>query len=57
MGFVSPEVFGMNIVILAFTMLYVGGIGTITGPLVTFSLDLTLLSVRAVHGRKGLPSR
>jgi branched-chain amino acid transport system permease protein len=33
-GFVSPEVFGMHMVILGFTMLYVGGIGTITGPLV-----------------------
>jgi branched-chain amino acid transport system permease protein len=33
-GFVSPEVFGMSMVILGFTMLYVGGIGTVTGPLV-----------------------
>lgn len=33
-GFVSPEIFGLNMVILGFTMLYVGGIGTITGPLV-----------------------
>jgi branched-chain amino acid transport system permease protein len=33
-GFASPEVFGMNMVILGFTMLYVGGIGTIAGPLV-----------------------
>ena len=33
-GFVSPEMIGMNMVILAFTMLYVGGIGTTTGPLV-----------------------
>lgn len=33
-GFVSPEVFGMNMVILGFTMLYVGGIGTVVGPLV-----------------------
>lgn len=33
-GFVSPEVFGMSMVILGFTMLYVGGISTITGPLV-----------------------
>ena len=33
-GFVSPEVFGMNMVILGFTMLYVGGINTITGALV-----------------------
>src|SRR5882757_548555 len=31
--FVSPEVFGLNMVVLAFTMLYVGGIGTIGGPI------------------------
>jgi branched-chain amino acid transport system permease protein len=33
-GFVSPEVFGLNMVVLGFTMLYVGGSGTVTGPLV-----------------------
>jgi branched-chain amino acid transport system permease protein len=33
-GFVSPEVFGLSMVVLGFTMLYVGGISTITGPLV-----------------------
>ncbi|WP_137390628.1 branched-chain amino acid ABC transporter permease [Rhodoligotrophos defluvii] len=33
-GFVSPEVFGLHMVILAFTMLYIGGIGTILGPLI-----------------------
>jgi branched-chain amino acid transport system permease protein len=33
-GFVSPEVFGLHMVVLAFTMLYVGGIGTIAGPLI-----------------------
>jgi branched-chain amino acid transport system permease protein len=33
-GFVSPEVYGLHMVVLAFTMLYVGGIGTIVGPLV-----------------------
>ena len=32
-GFVSPEVFGLHMVVLAFTMLFVGGIGTIIGPL------------------------
>lgn len=32
-GYVSPEVFGLHMVILAFTMLYVGGIGTIVGPI------------------------
>jgi branched-chain amino acid transport system permease protein len=31
-GFVSPEVFGLHMVVLAFTMLYVGGIGTLYGP-------------------------
>jgi branched-chain amino acid transport system permease protein len=33
-GFVSPEVFGLHMVVLAFTMLYVGGIGTPAGPLI-----------------------
>jgi branched-chain amino acid transport system permease protein len=33
-GFVSPEVYGLHMVVLAFTMLYVGGIGTVAGPLV-----------------------
>src|SRR5437588_10840401 len=30
-GFVSPEVYGLHMVVLAFTMLYVGGIGTLAG--------------------------
>jgi branched-chain amino acid transport system permease protein len=33
-GFVSPEMVGMNMVIMAFTMLYVGGIGATVGPLI-----------------------
>lgn len=33
-GFVSPEVFGLHMVIVTFTMLYVGGIGTVAGPLI-----------------------
>jgi branched-chain amino acid transport system permease protein len=33
-GFVSPEVFGLHMVILGFTMLYVGGIGTLYGPII-----------------------
>ena len=32
-GFVSPEVFGLNMVITGFIMLYVGGIGSTYGPL------------------------
>jgi branched-chain amino acid transport system permease protein len=31
---VSPEVFGLHMVVLGFTMLYVGGIGTVYGPLI-----------------------
>ena len=41
-GFVSPEVFGLHMVVLAFTMLYVGGIGTFAGP-VFGALIVTLL--------------
>ncbi|MBT9292842.1 branched-chain amino acid ABC transporter permease [Prosthecodimorpha staleyi] len=33
-GYVSPEVFGLHMVILAFTMLYVGGLGTVVGPII-----------------------
>ena len=36
--FVSPEVFGLNMVVLAFTMLYVGGIGTLGGPILGASI-------------------
>jgi branched-chain amino acid transport system permease protein len=31
--FVSPEVFGLHMVVLSFTMLYVGGIGSLGGPI------------------------
>lgn len=41
-GFVSPEVFGLHMVVLAFTMLYVGGIGTFIGPALG-ALIVTLL--------------
>ncbi len=30
-GFVSPEVYGLHMVVLDFSMLYVGGIGTVAG--------------------------
>lgn len=33
-GYVSPEVFSLHMVILSFTMLYVGGIGTVVGPII-----------------------
>jgi len=31
-GFISPEVFGLQMVVVTFTMLYVGGVGTVLGP-------------------------
>ena len=33
-GFISPEVFGASMVILSFTMLYLGGVGTTWGPII-----------------------
>lgn len=33
-GFISPEVFGITMVIQSFAMLYLGGIGTLWGPMV-----------------------
>lgn len=41
-GFVSPEVFGLHMVIAGFMILYVGGIGSIFGPLLG-ALIVTLL--------------
>jgi branched-chain amino acid transport system permease protein len=41
-GFVSPEVFGLHMVILTFTMLYVGGLSTVAGP-ATGALIINLL--------------
>jgi branched-chain amino acid transport system permease protein len=31
-GFISPEVFGLQMVVVTFTMLYLGGVGTVVGP-------------------------
>jgi branched-chain amino acid transport system permease protein len=31
-GFISPEVFGLQMVVVTFTMLYLGGVGTVLGP-------------------------
>lgn len=33
-GFISPEVFGPQMVIVTFTTLYVGGVGTVAGPVI-----------------------
>jgi branched-chain amino acid transport system permease protein len=49
-GFISPEVFGTQMVILSFTMLYLGGIGTAWGPL-TGAVIVSLLP-EALRGLK-----
>ena len=54
-GFLSPEMIGMNMVILAFTMLYVGGIGTTVGPLIgAIAISLLPESIRSFKGYQDL---
>lgn len=33
-GFISPEVYGPQMAVMTFTMLFVGGVGTIVGPII-----------------------
>jgi len=33
-GFISPEVYGPQMSVMTFTMLFVGGVGTIVGPII-----------------------
>ena len=55
-GFVSPEVYGLHMVVLAFTMLYVGGIGTVAGAalgaLVIGILPETVRALQRVSGSR-----
>ncbi len=54
-GFVSPEVFGLHMVVLAFTMLYVGGIGTVAGPLIgAIVISLLPETIRALKDYQDL---
>jgi branched-chain amino acid transport system permease protein len=49
-GYISPEMFGLHLVVLGFTMLYVGGIGTVSGPLIG-AVVISLLP-EAIRGLK-----
>ncbi|HEX2509949.1 MAG TPA: branched-chain amino acid ABC transporter permease, partial [Microvirga sp.] len=51
-GFISPEVFGTNMVVLSFTMLYLGGIGTTWGPVI--GAVIVSLLPEALRGLKEL---
>ena len=50
-GFISPEVFGLQMVVVTFTMLYVGGVGTVLGPAVGAVLASLLPEVFRSTGR------
>ena len=47
-GFISPEVFGPQMSIMTFTMLFVGGVGTIVGPII--GAIVTMLLQEVVRG-------
>jgi branched-chain amino acid transport system permease protein len=50
-GFISPEVFGLQMVVVTFTMLYVGGIGTVLGPAIGAVIASLLPEVVRSTGR------
>jgi branched-chain amino acid transport system permease protein len=50
-GFISPEVFGLQMVVVTFTMLYVGGIGTVLGPAIGAVIASLLPQVLRGSGR------
>jgi branched-chain amino acid transport system permease protein len=50
-GFISPEVFGLQMVVVTFTMLYVGGIGTVLGPAIGAVLASLLPEIVRSTGR------
>jgi branched-chain amino acid transport system permease protein len=50
-GFISPEVFGLQMVVVTFTMLYVGGVGTVYGPVIGAIIASFLPEVLRSTGR------
>ncbi len=50
-GFISPEVFGLQMVVITFTMLYLGGVGTIYGPVIGAIIASLLPEVLRGTGR------
>ena len=50
-GFISPEVFGLQMVVVTFTMLYVGGVGTVLGPAIGAIIASLLPEVFRSAGR------
>ncbi len=49
-GFISPEVFGMTMVVQSFAMLYLGGIGTMWGPMI--GAVIVMILPEALRGLK-----
>jgi branched-chain amino acid transport system permease protein len=50
-GFISPEVFGLQMVVATFTMLYVGGVGTVLGPAIGAVIASLLPEIMRSTGR------
>ena len=50
-GFISPEVFGLQMVVVTFTMLYVGGVGTVLGPAIGAVIASLLPEIFRATGR------
>lgn len=50
-GFISPEVFGLQMVVVTFTMLYVGGVGSILGPAIGAVIASLLPEITRASGR------
>ena len=50
-GFISPEVFGLQMVVVTFTMLYVGGVGTVLGPAIGAVMASLLPEIFRATGR------
>ncbi|MGB3391100.1 MAG: branched-chain amino acid ABC transporter permease [Pseudaminobacter sp.] len=49
-GFISPEVFGITMVVQSFAMLYLGGIGTMWGPMI--GAIIVMILPEAMRGLK-----
>lgn len=49
-GFISPEVFGVTMVVQSFAMLYLGGIGTMWGPMI--GAIIVMILPEALRGLK-----
>jgi len=48
-SFISPEIFSFNVMVMILVMVILGGVGTITGPIIGSVLVVVLLEVLRLH--------